>query len=116
MDRLLRNSACILVLGSTYKKDVKDLRKSPPLVLIDVLQKARARVDYHDPIVPYLAINGIRLNSVPVNAQAIKKYDCVIVAVDHTDVNYDLIAKNAKLIFDIKNIYKGKSAKNIVRF
>ena len=106
----------LLVLGATYKKDVKDLRKSPPLALIDVLQKARARVDYHDPIVPYLAINGIRLNSVPVNAQAIKKYDCVIVAVDHTGVNYALIARNAKLIFDIKNIYKGKSAKNIVRF
>ncbi len=108
--------AKLLVLGATYKKDVKDLRKSPPLVLIDLLQKANARVDYHDPIVAYLAINDIRLNSVPINAQTIKKYDCVIVAVDHTDVNYDLIAKNAKLIFDIKNIYKGKVAKNIVKF
>jgi UDP-N-acetyl-D-glucosamine dehydrogenase len=108
--------AKLLVLGATYKKDIKDLRKSPSLVLIDQLQNAKAIVDYHDPIVPYLAIDGINLNSVPLNKETIKKYDCVIVAVDHTKVDYSLIAKNAKLVFDIKNIYKGKDAKNIVRF
>ena len=108
--------AKLLVLGATYKKDVKDLRKSPSLVLIYQLQKAKAVVDYHDPIVPYLAIEGINMNSVPLTKQNLRKYDCVIVAVDHTKVDYDLIAKNAKLVFDIKNIYKGKAAKNIVRF
>jgi UDP-N-acetyl-D-glucosamine dehydrogenase len=106
----------LLVLGATYKKDVKDLRKSPSLALIAQLQKANTTVDYHDPIVPYLAIDGINMNSVPLTKEAIRKYDCVIVAVDHSDVDYNLIAKHAKLVFDIKNIYKGKPAKNIVRF
>jgi len=108
--------AKLLVLGATYKKDVKDLRKSPSLVLIDQLQQAKAVVDYHDPIVPYLSVENINMNSVPLTKQNIAKYDCVIVAVDHTKVDYDLIAKHAKLVFDIKNIYKGKAAKNIVRF
>jgi UDP-N-acetyl-D-glucosamine dehydrogenase len=108
--------AKLLVLGATYKKDVKDLRKSPSLALIDQLQQAKAVVDYHDPIVPYLAIENINMNSVPLTKENIKKYDCVIITVDHTKVDYDLIAKHAKLVFDIKNIYKGKAAKNIVRF
>ncbi len=108
--------AKLLVVGATYKKDVKDLRKSPSLVLIDQLQKATAVVDYYDPIVPYLAVEGINMNSVPLTKQNVRKYDCVLIAVDHTKVDYDLIAKNAKLVFDIKNIYKGKAAKNIVRF
>ena len=52
----------------------------------------------------------------PLTPANIKKFDCVLVAVDHTDVDYDVIAKNAKLVFDIRNVYKGKAAKNIVRF
>lgn len=108
--------ANLLVLGATYKRDVKDLRKSPSLDLINLLKKTGAKVDYHDPIVPYLSIAGLDMKSVDITPANVKRYDCVLVAVDHTDVNYDLIAKNAKLVFDIRNVYKGKVAKNIVRF
>ncbi len=104
--------ANILVVGVTYKKDVRDLRKSPPLRLLELL-KAQSSVDYYDPFVPYLNITGISMDSVLLTPALIKKYDCVIIAVDHTDVDYALIARHAKFIFDVKNVYKGKKLKNI---
>lgn len=95
----------ILVVGVTYKKDVKDLRKSPSVRLIELL-KSRTHVDYHDPLVSYLKIDGIDLQSVTLQAKTVKNYDCVVIAVDHTTVNYDLIRHNARRIFDIRNVYK----------
>jgi UDP-N-acetyl-D-glucosamine dehydrogenase len=104
----------ILVVGVTYKKDVTDLRKSPSLRLIELL-KAQARVDYFDPMVPYLKLGGIDLMPVALTPQTLKKYDAVVIAVDHTKVDYALILKHAKLIFDIKNIYKDARSKKIVK-
>ena len=106
----------ILVLGATYKKDVKDLRKSPSLVLIELLQKTKASVSYYDPMVPYLKIGSIDLKAITLDKQTVKKFDCVIVAVDHTRVDYTLIRKHAKLIYDIRNVYKGAQSTHIVRF
>ena len=63
----------LLVLGVTYKKDVKDLRKSPPLKLIELLQAAKAKVSYHDPIIPYLNIDSISLTSVELKKSISKK-------------------------------------------
>ncbi len=105
----------VLLLGVTYKKDVKDLRKSPPLKLIELLQSKQCVVSYFDPIIPYLKFEGIDLRSIELNAKQIGTYDCVIIATDHTDVNYSLIEKNAKLIFDLKNVYKNKKTKNVVK-
>jgi len=104
----------ILVVGATYKKDVTDLRKSPSLRLIELL-KAQAQVDYFDPMVPYLKLGGIDLIAVPLTPQTLKKYDAVVIAVDHTKVDYALIFKHAKFIFDIKNIYKGVCSKKVVK-
>lgn len=106
----------ILVIGATYKKDVRDLRKSPPLRLIEMLQDKKIKVDYHDPIIPYLKIGKIDLESVPLSKVSLKKYDCVITATDHTDVNWNFVMNNSKLIFDVKNIYANKKKKNIIRF
>lgn len=104
----------ILVLGVTYKKDVRDLRKSPSLRLIELLRK-ETKVDYHDPIIPYLKLDGLDLRSVDLTQATLKRYKVVIVAVDHTAVNYDLIYKNARLIFDTRNIFKNKSDKKVVK-
>jgi len=104
----------LLVLGVTYKKDVKDLRKSPSIRLIELLKK-QARVDYYDPLIPYLKIDGLDLKAVDLTAQGLRRYDAVVIAVDHTAVDYDLILKNARLIFDTRNVYKNKSAKELVR-
>ena len=105
----------ILVLGATYKKDVKDLRKSPAMKLISLLQDLQSDVQYHDPIIPYLSFAEIDLVSVDLTPAQIKKYDCVVVAVNHTKVDYALVKRNAKLIFDVCNLYKSANDKKIIR-
>lgn len=97
--------ARVLVLGVTYKKDVKDLRKSPSLRLIELLRK-QTRVDYYDPLIPYLKLDGLDLKVVDLTPAKLKSYDVVVVAVDHSAVDYDLIYRNARLIFDTRNVYK----------
>ncbi len=104
----------ILILGVTYKKDVKDLRKSPSVKLIDLL-KQQATVDYYDPLVPFLKIGPIDMKRVSLDASTLKKYDCVVLAVDHSHVDYQLIYKNSKRIFDVKNVYKNQKDSKIER-
>jgi UDP-N-acetyl-D-glucosamine dehydrogenase len=101
----------ILVLGVTYKKDVKDLRKSPPLKLLELLKREWGQVDYHDPLVPYLKLNGFDMHSVDLDVAGLQNYDCVVVAVDHTNVDYALVRQNARLIFDVKNVYQEDNPK-----
>ncbi len=106
--------ARVLVLGVTYKKDVKDLRKSPAIRLLELLRK-KTWVDYFDPIIPFLKLEGLDLEAIELTPAKIRSYDVVVVAVDHTAVNYDLIRSNARLIFDTRNVYKGRTDKNIIK-
>ncbi len=106
------NQCKVLVVGVSYKKDVKDLRKSPALRLIELF-KQRAAVDYHDPLVAYVKLGGLDLTSVALTPKGLRSYDCVIIAVDHSGVNYKMIEKNARRIFDAKNVYQGSKAKHI---
>ncbi|MEK6715177.1 MAG: nucleotide sugar dehydrogenase [Candidatus Omnitrophota bacterium] len=105
----------ILVLGATYKKDVKDLRKSPALEIIDLLLREVKRVSYSDPLIPYLKFNSIDLRSKPINQATLADSDCVVLATDHSEFNYDLIRKYATVILDTRNIYKGVSDDKIFR-
>lgn len=98
--------AGILMLGVTYKKDVKDLRESPALDIIEKLQKRAKKVDFYDYLIPYLEIDGIHLKSIDFSADNVRSYDCIIVATDHTEVDYAFLRNNAKLIFDTRNVYK----------
>lgn len=106
----LRN-AKILVLGSTYKNDVKDLRKSPSLDIIELFLKAKAKVSYHDPYIPYLKFPHINLKSVALTKSAIAQPDCVVVATDHRVVDYGFVLKYARAIFDCRNVYKHSDRK-----
>jgi len=105
----------ILIVGVTYKKDVKDLRKSPPLKLIRLLQKNKCRVDYFDPIIPYLEFETIHLKSISLLPKEISAFDCVVIATDHSGVDYSKILKHARLIFDVRNVYKNTSDRKIVK-
>lgn len=107
-------NAKILILGVTYKKDVKDLRESPALDIIEKLQKRKTKVDYYDPFISYLDINNIQMKRAAVSAKNLKRYDCIIVVTDHSKVGYQKIRKNAKLIFDTRNVYKS-DYENVVR-
>ena len=99
-----------------YKKDVKDLRKSPSVKLIEILQGQHCRVDYFDPIIPYLSLGAIQAVSVKLTKEELRKYDCVVIATDHTGIDYPLIRKHARLIFDIRNVYGETRDKKIVKF
>jgi UDP-N-acetyl-D-glucosamine dehydrogenase len=100
------NGARILVLGLAYKKDVDDLRESPSIVLIEMLRKLGADVDYNDPHIPRThrqRAHDLRMKSVPLSAEALAGYDCVIIATDHSDYDYAWIAEHAQLIVDTRN-------------
>lgn len=107
----------VLFLGVTYKRDVKDLRKSSALTFLELLESACRRVDYHDPVIPYLNIGKIKnKKSTPLTPARLKACDIVVVAVDHTAVNYSLVSNHAKLIFDIPNVYKKSSLSKIIKY
>ncbi|MBU1726078.1 MAG: UDP-N-acetyl-D-glucosamine dehydrogenase, partial [Candidatus Omnitrophica bacterium] len=108
--------AKILVIGVTYKRDIKDLRQSPSLDIIDILQKKNINVAYHDPIIPYLKFNHFNLKSTDIKSEkTLKDFDCVIIATDHSAVDYKFLLKNAKLIFDTRNIYKDIVDRKVVK-
>ncbi len=106
--------ARILVVGATYKKDIKDLRKSPAIDIITLLQQQGARVSFHDPLIPYLALERIHLTSRALNRSTLSAQDCVVIATDHSRLDYRLIANASRLVFDTRNVFSGKKADNIV--
>ncbi|MCM8763119.1 MAG: nucleotide sugar dehydrogenase [Candidatus Omnitrophica bacterium] len=105
----------ILLIGVTYKKDVKDLRKSPALEIIKILQRHKAIVFYYDPLIPYLKLDRIDLKSIDLHKENLNKFDCVVITTDHSAIDYKFILKNAKLIFDTRNVYKNTSDKKIIK-
>lgn len=109
------SKSSVLVIGATYKKDIKDLRKSPALDIIEIFLKTGAQVSYHDPLIPYLKINSINLKSVSLAAARIKKFDCVVIATDHSAVDYKLLLDNARMIFDARNVYKGTIHQKVIK-
>ncbi|MDO8662555.1 MAG: nucleotide sugar dehydrogenase [Candidatus Omnitrophota bacterium] len=109
------NGARVLVVGVTYKKDVRDLRKSPGIDIIKNLKLKGARTSYFDPFIPYLKINDLHLQSVAFNKDILSKFDCVVIAADHSKINYRYILNYAKLIFDTRNAYKVINNSKVVR-
>ena len=101
----------ILLMGIAYKRDVEDTRRSPALVLLDELEKLGAEVDYHDPYFPRLPEGGefpqlAGRTSEPLTAENLKRYAAVAVITDHSAPDYDLVAREAALIFDTRNIFE----------
>lgn len=101
--------ARILIIGIAYKKDVDDLRESPALELMDLLEERGAAVDYHDPLIP--RIPRIRRGaydkvSMALSADTLPAYDLVLIATNHSAVDYALIARTAGLIVDTRGQYR----------
>ena len=110
-------SSNILVIGVAYKKDVKDLRESPALRIIKLLQKKKANVSYYDSNFPYLKTEGIDLKSVKLSEKTLKSFEYALLLTDHSDVNYRLLARNLNLIFDTRNKFSKLNikSKNIIK-
>ena len=94
----IRNSK-IMILGVAYKKDIDDMRESPALKLIDLLEFKGARISYHDPYVKKLNDK----KSIELTSKNIELQDALVITTDHTNVDYDLIGKHAKLVIDTRN-------------
>ncbi len=94
----------VLVLGVAYKKDISDMRESPALDIIRLLHQRGAAVSYHDPYVPTLREDTVDLASVPLTAQALRTADCVVIVTDHSTVDYDLVARHAKVVVDTRHV------------
>jgi UDP-N-acetyl-D-glucosamine dehydrogenase len=93
----------VLVLGVAYKKDIDDIRESPALDVIRLLEQRGAVVSYHDPHVAKLHEDGVELTSVPLSAQTLRAADCVVVVTDHTGVDYALVGSEASVIVDTRH-------------
>jgi UDP-N-acetyl-D-glucosamine dehydrogenase len=104
----------ILVLGVAYKPDIGDMRESPAVKLIDLLQKAGADVSYHDPHVPRFREHGLDLASVDYEPGA---YDCVVVVTDHHSLDYEQLVDDAQLVVDLRNATgaKGTAAPHVFK-
>jgi len=96
----------VLVLGLAYKKDVDDIRESPSIELIELLQARGASVDYNDPHVPRTPRqreHNLGMTSKKLTAAALRRYDCVLIATDHTAYDYAWIVRHARLVVDTRN-------------
>ena len=97
--------ARVLILGVAYKKDVADVRESPAVEIIEMLQQAGARVDYHDPYIPHLPRmrdHQLALKSVPLD-DGLSRYDAAVVVTDHSKIDYAAVVSAISLVVDTRN-------------
>lgn len=111
--------AKVLILGVAYKKDIDDPRESPAFELMHLLGERGARVRYHDPHIPLLpALRSwphlARLESVPLTAEVLSAHDAVLIATDHSAVDYGLVLERSALIVDTRGVYRAP-APNVIR-
>lgn len=102
------NGSRILVLGIAYKKDVDDMRESPSVFIFERLQKAGAMVEFHDPFIPVIPVTREHaalagLKSVPLTKAQLGTYDAVLIATEHSTVDYNFLVANSKLVVDTRN-------------
>ena len=101
------NGSRVLLLGVAYKQDIDDYRESPAFRVMEHLEKNGAEVDYFDPWVPQCPYKGRQYHSIPaLTAEALEQYDLVMITTAHSNVDYELVQKHAKMIFDTKNVMK----------
>lgn len=108
--------AKVLVLGVAYKRDVDDLRESPALTIIELLQKRGAEVAYNDPYFPTIgAGRKYALNMTNTPPDRLSEFDCAVLVTDHSQYDYAKIAREAQLLVDTRNATNGISGENIFR-
>ena len=110
------NGSRVLILGVAYKRDIDDLRESPALTIIELLQKEGAQVSYHDPYFPFIG-KGRKydLQMKRSDLDKIAEYDCVVIVTDHSDYDYKKIVREAQLVVDTRNATKGIDSPKVVR-
>ncbi len=110
----------LLLIGMAYKKNVDDMRETPTLKLIDILEARGAQIDYHDTWVPVIPNTREHpeyagRKSVPLDAATLGKYDAVVIVTEHDNVDYALVGKHAKLVVDTRNAMVDQPRDNVVK-
>src|SRR5581483_6548654 len=109
------NGSRILVLGVAYKKDIDDLRESPALTIIELLQREGSQVSYHDPYFPFVGRGRhyeLQMKCAPL--EDLGQYDCVLIVTDHSDYDYKRIVDEAQMVVDSRNATRGIKSSKIV--
>ncbi len=109
------NGSKVLVLGVAYKKDIDDLRESPSLTIIELLQKEGVEVSYNDPYFPEVGRGrkyDLQMKCAPLDNLA--QYDCVVIVTDHSDYDYERIVRDSNLVVDTRKATRGIRSSKIV--
>ena len=102
------NGSKVLVLGVAYKRDIDDVRESPALDVLELLQARGAEVSYHDPYVPSLRLGDHALESRPLDGPGgISGYDAVVIVTDHKVIDWGRVAREARVLVDTRNALRG---------
>ncbi len=112
--KALRGSR-VLVMGVAYKADIDDVRESPSLDLMEILEREGARVEYCDPFVPSILHRGARMKSRPFRPGTLRAADCVVISTAHKAFDYRMIARHAPLIVDSRNALRGRRQRGVFR-
>jgi UDP-N-acetyl-D-glucosamine dehydrogenase len=113
-ERKALNGSRILVVGIAYKKNIDDVRESPALEVLHLLQQKGAEVSYHDPFCPVILddgetpVSGLPLHSVELTRERLGQTDCVVIVTDHSEVDYETLAGEASLVVDARGVMRGK--------
>ena len=103
----------ILIIGVAYKKNINDIRNSPALEIINLFLRNNIKVDFYDPYVKSIVINNKKLHTILFNKKNLELYDSVLIVTDHDKINYKVLVKNAKYIFDTRGKLLKENNKNI---
>jgi len=104
----------VLIVGLAYKPDIADYRESPAIDIFSLLEKTGAKVEYHDPYIPFITVGGKKHRSAPLGGN-VSAYDCVLIITNHSSLDYRLLLKRSKLVFDARNALKGLVSPKIYR-
>jgi nucleotide sugar dehydrogenase len=99
-------NAKVLVVGVTFKKDVKDMRDSPSLKIIEALKGKVAKISYSDPFVERIILQDSTYKALPLNEKTLKGFDCTLIITDHSSYDYVFIVRHSKLVIDTRNATK----------
>lgn len=106
----------VLIMGVAYKRDIDDLRESPSLAIIELLQKRGAHVEYNDPFFPSVGQGrkyALNMTSTPL--ERVPEFDCVVIVTDHSQHDYAALVESAQLVVDTRNVTRGIQSPKIVR-
>ena len=98
------NGSKILILGMAYKRNISDIRESPAIPILKLLQAQGGDVIYHDPHVPQIQIGNDTHTSQELTTELLQKSNCIVIVTDHSDVDYQFVTDKAKVVVDTRNV------------